>query len=64
MALKDMKNGKVGGNDGIVTESIKYKGSKENIRNYRPIRLLPVLYKSFTKIITTRLPNKLDAAEP
>ncbi|KAK6765100.1 hypothetical protein RB195_025148 [Necator americanus] len=40
------------------------KGDQEDIRNFRPICLLSVLYKIFTKIILTRIPRTLDEAQP
>ncbi|KAH7693024.1 protein F43G9.7, partial [Aphelenchoides avenae] len=40
------------------------KGDPENIANYRPICLLSVVYKVFTKLILTRLTETLDAAQP
>ena len=36
------------------------KGSRKDIKNYRPICLLSNMYKLFTKIITTRLEKKLQ----
>jgi len=40
------------------------KGSKEDLKNYRPISLLPVIYKAFMRIIAERLKVTLDAAQP
>ncbi|XP_018359895.1 PREDICTED: uncharacterized protein LOC108759103 [Trachymyrmex cornetzi] len=40
------------------------KSDKTNLENYRPISLLDHLYKLFTRIITTRMENKLDLYQP
>ena len=40
------------------------KGNRKDIKNYRPICLLSNMYKQFTKIITTRLEEKLDENQP
>ena len=42
------------------------KGNRKDIKNYRPICLLSnnIMYKLFTKIITTRLEKKLDEDQP
>ncbi|KAL1446846.1 hypothetical protein WDU94_003496 [Cyamophila willieti] len=40
------------------------KGSIFDIKNYRPICLLSVMYKVFTKILTNRLTKILDNAQP
>ncbi|KAK6735731.1 hypothetical protein RB195_018767 [Necator americanus] len=45
------------------TVLIHKKGDRENLRNYRPICLLSVLYKVFTKIILTRISRTLDEAQ-
>ncbi|KAK6740801.1 hypothetical protein RB195_008947 [Necator americanus] len=37
---------------------------KGDLRNYRPICLLSVLYKVFTKIILTRISRTMDEAQP
>ncbi|KAK6735301.1 hypothetical protein RB195_018475 [Necator americanus] len=46
------------------TVLIHKKGDREDFRNYRPICLLSVLYKVFTKIIFTRISRTLDEAQP
>ncbi|EYC17830.1 hypothetical protein Y032_0029g1894 [Ancylostoma ceylanicum] len=40
------------------------KGDKEDLENYRPITLLPVLYKVSTRCIMTRIRRTLDEAQP
>ncbi|KAK6750035.1 hypothetical protein RB195_002186 [Necator americanus] len=46
------------------TVLIHKKGDREDLRNYRPICLLSVLYKVFTKIILTCISTTLDEAQP
>ncbi|KAK6758363.1 hypothetical protein RB195_015900 [Necator americanus] len=46
------------------TVLIHKKGDREALRSYRPICLLSVLYKVFTKIILTRISRTLDEAQP
>ncbi|KAK6762662.1 hypothetical protein RB195_023399 [Necator americanus] len=46
------------------TVLIHKKSDREDLRNYRPICLLSVLYKVFTKIILTRISRTLDEAQP
>ncbi|KAE9414497.1 hypothetical protein Angca_003607, partial [Angiostrongylus cantonensis] len=40
------------------------KGDRKNIRNYRPICLLSVVYKLSTKITLSRISRTLDEAQP
>jgi hypothetical protein len=40
------------------------KGDASDPSNYRPIALLPILYKLFSKVIGTRLSEFLDKAQP
>ncbi|EYC04150.1 hypothetical protein Y032_0089g2247 [Ancylostoma ceylanicum] len=40
------------------------KGDKEDLENYRPITLLPVLYEVFTGCMMTRIRRTLDEAQP
>lgn len=40
------------------------KGDRAIIKNYRPIPLLSIIYKLFTKIVTKRLTTKLDGYQP
>ena len=40
------------------------KGNRKDIKNYRPICVLSIMYKLFTKFITTRLEKTLDENQP
>ena len=40
------------------------KGDREQLRNYRPIWLLPTVYKVFTKVLYNRLARQLDEQQP
>lgn len=40
------------------------KGSKTNLKNYRPIALLSQVYKVFSRVITTRITGRLDEHQP
>uniref|UniRef100_A0A7I4YM96 Reverse transcriptase domain-containing protein n=1 Tax=Haemonchus contortus TaxID=6289 RepID=A0A7I4YM96_HAECO len=40
------------------------KGQREDISNYRPISLLSVVYKSFTKVLLNRVERILDNYQP
>ncbi|KAK6734914.1 hypothetical protein RB195_018234 [Necator americanus] len=46
------------------TVLIHKKGDREDLRNYRPICVLSMLYKVITKIILTRISRTLDEAQP
>uniref|UniRef100_A0A914W7K9 Reverse transcriptase domain-containing protein n=1 Tax=Plectus sambesii TaxID=2011161 RepID=A0A914W7K9_9BILA len=52
------------GFDDSKTLLLYKKGDECDIRNYRPISLLPVTYKAFTKTIHNRIQATLDAAQP
>ena len=39
------------------------KGEKDDATHYRPIAMLPIVYKLFSKIICTRLQKLFDAAQ-
>ena len=40
------------------------KGDQKELGNYRPISLLPIIYKLFTKVITNRIAKELDNQQP
>uniref|UniRef100_A0A7I5EB71 Reverse transcriptase domain-containing protein n=1 Tax=Haemonchus contortus TaxID=6289 RepID=A0A7I5EB71_HAECO len=47
-----------------LTVLLSKKGDKEDLANYRPITLLPVLYKVFTRCILARIRRTVDEAQP
>ncbi|KAK6743273.1 hypothetical protein RB195_010498 [Necator americanus] len=76
VAIKSMKPGTAPGPNFISADFLRAdqwktsrtvlihkKGDREDLRNYRPICLLSVLYKVF-KIILTRISTTLDEAQP
>ena len=47
-----------------ATILIVKKGDRQKPRNYRPITLLPTVYKLFTKMLVNRLARQLDDEQP
>ena len=39
------------------------KGDARVLDNYRPITILPILYKAFTRIFTERVKHRLDSQQ-
>uniref|UniRef100_A0A7I5E7D7 Reverse transcriptase domain-containing protein n=1 Tax=Haemonchus contortus TaxID=6289 RepID=A0A7I5E7D7_HAECO len=48
----------------IKTILLFKKGDKEDLDNYRPITLLPMVYKVFTRYLFARMRRKHDEAQP
>lgn len=46
------------------TTVLQKKGVEEDLKNYKPICVLPQLYELFTKIITNRLTAALEETQP
>ncbi|CAM4712403.1 unnamed protein product [Leuciscus chuanchicus] len=68
-AIQNIQKDRAPGLDGIEAELLKEvllykKGDREQLRNYRPIWLLPTVYKVFTKVLYNQLARQLDEQQP
>uniref|UniRef100_A0A7I5ECP8 Reverse transcriptase domain-containing protein n=2 Tax=Haemonchus contortus TaxID=6289 RepID=A0A7I5ECP8_HAECO len=71
-AITSMRNGTAPGPDRIKAEHLKSQSlskplpgfSRDDIGHYRPICLLPVIYKLFTRVIPNRIGKILDEGQP